>query len=130
MKLSFKRITSSGSFIPEIDGLRFIAIASVVIMHAGVYIMIKDQTNYVDTFDFELLGKILHHAMLGVPIFFAISGFILGLPFAKFHINNGKSINLKTYFIRRLTRLEPPYIVILTMLFFGYVVFLKPFHLI
>ncbi|MFT5890066.1 MAG: peptidoglycan/LPS O-acetylase OafA/YrhL [Dokdonia sp.] len=125
MKLSFKRITSSGSFIPEVDGLRFIAIASVVIMHASVYIMIKDQSNYVDVFDFELLGKILHHAMLGVPIFFAISGFILGLPFAKYHLNNGKPISLKTYFIRRLTRLEPPYIIALTLLFFGYVIFFK-----
>lgn len=125
MKLSFKRITSSGSFIPEVDGLRFIAIASVVIMHASVYIMIKDQSNYVDVFDFELLAKILHHAMLGVPIFFAISGFILGLPFAKWHLNKGRPINLKTYFIRRLTRLEPPYIIALTLLFFGYVVFFK-----
>ncbi|MFT7071920.1 acyltransferase family protein [Patiriisocius sp. Uisw_017] len=125
MKLAFKRITSTGSFIPEIDGLRFIAIASVVIMHASSYIMIKDQTNYIDVFDFELLGSILHHAMLGVPIFFAISGFILGLPFAKYHINNGKPINLRAYFVRRLSRLEPPYIVVLTMLFFGYVIFFK-----
>ena len=125
MNLSFKRITSSGSFIPEIDGLRFIAIASVVIMHASVYIIIKDETEYVDTFNFELLAEILHHAMLGVPIFFAISGFILGLPFAKYHINHGKPINLKSYFVRRLTRLEPPYIIVLTLLFFGYVVFFK-----
>lgn len=127
MKLSFKRITSSGSFIPEIDGLRFIAIASVVIMHASVYIMLKDQTQYVDTFDFKSLEKMLHHAMLGVPLFFAISGFVLGLPFAKFHINKDKPIDLKKYFIRRLTRLEPPYILALTLLFFGYVVFLHMF---
>lgn len=125
MNLSFKRITSSGGFIPEIDGLRFIAIASVVIMHASVYIMIKDETEYVDVFNFKLLAEILHHAMLGVPIFFAISGFILGLPFAKYHINKGKPIQLKAYFIRRLTRLEPPYIVVLTLLFLGYVVFFK-----
>lgn len=121
MNLSFKRITSSGGFIPEIDGLRFIAIASVVIMHASVYIIIKDQSEYVDYFNFELLAEILHHAMLGVPIFFAISGFILGLPFAKYHINNGKPIQLKSYFVRRLTRLEPPYIIVLTLLFIGYV---------
>lgn len=121
MKLSFKRITSSGSFIPEIDGLRFIAIASVVIMHTSIYIMLKDKTDYLDSFDFKSLGKMLHHAMLGVPLFFAISGFILGLPFAKFHINKEKPINLKKYFIRRLTRLEPPYILVLTLLFVGYV---------
>jgi peptidoglycan/LPS O-acetylase OafA/YrhL len=125
MQISFKRITSSGSFIPEIDGLRFIAIASVIIMHASVYIMLKDQTEYLDTFDFEFLGKVLHRGMLGVPIFFAISGFILGLPFAKFHIDNGKAINLKKYFIRRLSRLEPPYVFVLTLLFFGYVVFFQ-----
>lgn len=125
MNLSFKRITSSGSFIPEIDGLRFIAIASVVVMHASVYIMIKDQSKYIDAFNFELLAEILHHAMLGVPIFFAISGFILGLPFAKYHITNGKPIHLKSYFIRRLTRLEPPYIIVLTLLFFGYVIIFK-----
>jgi hypothetical protein len=59
MNLSFKRITSSGSFIPEIDGLRFIAIASVVVMHASVYIMIKDQSKYIDAFNFELLAEIL-----------------------------------------------------------------------
>ena len=30
---SLRRVTSGGKFIPEIDGLRFVAIASVVISH-------------------------------------------------------------------------------------------------
>jgi len=125
MKLTFKRITSSGSFIPEIDGLRFIAIASVVLLHVSDYIFIKDKTKYLDTFDFEFLAQKLHHCMLGVPLFFAISGFVLGIPFAKYHINNEKPIDLKKYFLRRLTRLEPPYILALTILFLGYVFFLN-----
>lgn len=70
MKLSFKRITSSGSFIPEIDGLRFIAIASVILMHASNYIFIKDGTKYLDTFDFKSLEQMLHRLNLGVPLFF------------------------------------------------------------
>jgi peptidoglycan/LPS O-acetylase OafA/YrhL len=50
-------------------------------------------------------------------IFFVISGFILGLPFLK-ALSNGSKISLKKYFLRRLTRLEPTYIIILTGLLF------------
>ena len=31
----FSRITSGGNFIPEIDGLRFLAISSVLLFHAS-----------------------------------------------------------------------------------------------
>jgi peptidoglycan/LPS O-acetylase OafA/YrhL len=60
---------------------------------------------------------------LGVDVFFAISGFILGLPFAKHYLVGGKKVNLKSYFIRRLTRLEPPYLISLIVLFALYVMF-------
>ena len=46
-----------------------------------------------------------------------LSGFILGLPFAKHHIKDGKKVNLKSYFYRRITRLEPPYIIVMIILF-------------
>ena len=45
----------------------------------------------------------------GVELFFAISGFILGVPFASHYISNAPKVKLKQYFLRRLTRLEPPY---------------------
>jgi len=119
MKLSFKRITSSGSFIPEIDGLRFIAIASVVLFHLSGFLTAKDVRQYADDLDYSFLKHLLSHGHLGVPLFFAISGFILGMPFAKFHIAKENPVSLKKYFLRRLTRLEPPYILIMTILFFG-----------
>ena len=106
MELSFKRITSTGSFIPEIDGLRFIAIASVVLCHLSSFLTIRDTNTYTDTFDYTLLKQLLSRGYLGVPLFFVISGFILGLPFAKFYIGGQKPINLKKYFLRRLTRLS------------------------
>jgi peptidoglycan/LPS O-acetylase OafA/YrhL len=53
----------------------------------------------------------------GVPLFFVISGFILSLPFAKWRINGEKKVLLKNYYLRRLTRLEPPYIIALTIFF-------------
>jgi peptidoglycan/LPS O-acetylase OafA/YrhL len=46
-----------------------------------------------------------------VELFFAISGFILALPFARQHLGQGEPIRLKAYYLRRLTRLEPPYLI-------------------
>src|SRR5690606_20381175 len=53
----------------------------------------------------------------GVMLFFGISGFILGLPFVKQYAYGGNQVKLKNYFFRRITRLEPPYIIVLTLLF-------------
>jgi peptidoglycan/LPS O-acetylase OafA/YrhL len=41
----------------------------------------------------------------------------LCLPFAHHYINNGKKVSLKKYYVRRLTRIEPPYIIALTGIF-------------
>lgn len=119
MKISFKRITSSGNFIPEIDGLRFIAITSVVLYHLSGFIIAKDYHQYSDNFDYSFLKTILSRGDLGVPLFFSISGFILGLPFANYYLGKEKPVSLKKYFLRRLTRLEPPYILTMLILFLG-----------
>lgn len=119
MKVSLKRITSSGKFIPEIDGLRFIAIFSVIIFHLYLFISNKDLHVYSDNIDYTFLTDIAKKGVLGVPLFFIISGFILGLPFANASINKTGAIKLKSYFARRLTRLEPPYILVMLLLFIG-----------
>jgi peptidoglycan/LPS O-acetylase OafA/YrhL len=87
MTLSFKRITSSGNFIKEIDGLRFIAILSVILFHISNYLIATHNEIYPDA-RFFYLKKILKSGSLGVPLFFIISGFILAMPFAKFNFNN------------------------------------------
>lgn len=51
----------------------------------------------------------------GVKLFFVISGFILALPFLESRLNNARPVPLKKYFLRRVTRLEPPYIIAITM---------------
>ncbi len=102
--LQFRRITTQKRFIPQIDGLRFIAIASVVFFH--VYAALE--TRGAIPVPWPVNGDL---AKRGVELFFAISGFILGLPFASAHLLNTAKVNLKQYFLRRLTRLEPPYFI-------------------
>jgi peptidoglycan/LPS O-acetylase OafA/YrhL len=99
--LQFRRITTQKRFIPQIDGLRFVAIASVVFFH--IYAALERGAVPVPV---PLNVDMPKH---GVELFFAISGFILGVPFASRYLLGAPKVNLKSYFLRRLTRLEPPY---------------------
>jgi peptidoglycan/LPS O-acetylase OafA/YrhL len=111
----FRRITSSGEYFAEIDGLRFIAIFSVVLFH--ITSTVKSYT--VDSLqDNVILGGIYKNGWQGVELFFVISGFIIGLPFAKHYFNGDRKVKLKSYFLRRVTRLEPPYFLALILFFF------------
>jgi peptidoglycan/LPS O-acetylase OafA/YrhL len=101
--LQFRRITTQKRFIPQIDGLRFVAIASVVFFH--IYASLEHRALPAPiAFNTDLAKR-------GVELFFSISGFILGIPFASHHLLKSASVNLKQYFLRRLTRLEPPYFI-------------------
>lgn len=108
--LTLRRITSGGRFIPQIDGLRFIAIMSVILIHIhaslaqgrGIPSSIVP-VPYTETM--HMLSK------RGVYLFFVISGFILSSPFARMYLARTETVNLKAYFRRRLTRLEPPYVI-------------------
>jgi len=102
---------ASGSYIPEIDGLRFIAVASVVIGHVAEMSRIH-MGAYVSTGHWlpDLCARFLANGRWGVPIFFCVSGFVLGLPYARECLADGPPIKYSNYIKRRLTRLEPPYI--------------------
>jgi peptidoglycan/LPS O-acetylase OafA/YrhL len=115
----FQRVTTSGTIIQEIDGLRFICLLGVLVVH--IY------TNYLDLIptgrltglfpESGVLHLVFSTAGRGVELFFMISGFILALPFLSHYQHQGKTVSLKKYFKRRLLRLEPPYIVAMTLFF-------------
>jgi peptidoglycan/LPS O-acetylase OafA/YrhL len=119
----FRRITSSGKFISEIDGLRFIAIGTVVLFHLVVNLAIKSPESYAIPAEGNLLTGIALHGFHGVELFFIISGFILAFPFASYYVKQKEPVRLKQYFLRRLTRLEPPYVICMISLFILLVLF-------
>ena len=104
------RKTTSGRFIPEIDSLRFVAIAMVVLYHLAGFVAENDRLARVPDAGHGWFYDIASHGHYGVQLFFMISGFVLALPFAAQRLANGRPVGLRAYFLRRLTRLEPPYV--------------------
>ncbi|NOT52000.1 MAG: acyltransferase [Chitinophagaceae bacterium] len=112
----FRRITSGGNYIPEIDGLRFMAIFWVVAwMHLPT--MMNEHLFNGNLLANKYAASVVLEGGNGVSFFFMISGFILALPFIKEKVAGNKPVSLKNYYLRRLTRLEPPYLVALLIAF-------------
>ena len=116
------RVSVSTRFVPEIDGLRFFAIGSVVLYHMlGVISVRQFGTWQPDRFAATFPLNWLIEGHFGVPLFFAISGFVLALPFADHHLHGREVLPLPRYYLRRLARLGPPYVINLVFLFLALV---------
>jgi peptidoglycan/LPS O-acetylase OafA/YrhL len=107
-----RRKTSTGWFLPQIDGLRFIAILFVVISHVVIYTTDLTQTNDVRWLEVARLNL-----ARGVELFFVISGFVIAMPFVNAARGDKPQVRLSEYFLRRLTRLEPPFLVAMFLTF-------------
>lgn len=95
------RDTGKSPYVAEIDSFRFVAIAFVILYH------LLQKTDLALLSNPALFTSRLNR---GVQLFFTISGFVLALPFAKHRLLQGKEVSPKAYFLRRLTRIEPPYL--------------------
>ncbi len=108
----FRRRISGGAYRPEVDGLRFLAIAIVVVGHVAeraVRFFPAARSAAQDNWAADLLQR----AGLGVFLFFTISGFIIATQARKSTHSPLSGAFLKSYFWRRLLRIEPPYILLL-----------------
>ncbi|GAC1427267.1 MAG: hypothetical protein NVSMB62_25040 [Acidobacteriaceae bacterium] len=106
---------SSGTWIPQIDGLRFMAIASVLLFH--IYGQVQTRSEHLLSIAprYHLIAYLAGNGDRGVLLFFVISGYILARPFLRQHRLRGKRVSLGHYYLRRVTRLEPPYILSLLL---------------
>ena len=89
---------------PEIDGLRAIAVISVILYHAK----------------FTLFGvSLFTGGFLGVDIFFIISGFLITQQIM-IEFNKKKIFSFVSFFIRRIKRLFSLFLITLICLIIGY----------
>jgi peptidoglycan/LPS O-acetylase OafA/YrhL len=76
-----RRVTVSTAYLPEIDGLRFIAIAAVIFCHLSEDLVHRHGLQvHAPT---RWVSEVLDEFGRGVQLFFAISGFILALPYSR-----------------------------------------------
>ena len=106
-----RRVTRDGRWIPEIDGLRFLAIVSVVLFHLAGEMRVRSGSPLTPEARYKGLFFAINNGDRGVELFFVISGMILAMPFARALLLKAKPVSLGKYYLRRVTRLEPPYVV-------------------
>ena len=109
----FSRVTTRGTFVPEVDGLRFVAILAVIFFHLAINLASRNAADFAYPVPGDPLHLLLRSGELGVQLFFVVSGLVLALPFARHHLLGERPVDLKAYFLRRLTRLEPPYALVM-----------------
>ncbi len=122
---TLSRVTSSGEYVAEIDGLRCLAVIMVIAHHAmASYLTLTARlgnihlpSGWYEVGQRGRLVRLISHFDFALSVFFVISGFILALPFARASLYGGAAISLRKYYLRRLTRLEPPYVINLLICF-------------
>lgn len=85
-----------------LDGMRGIAILMVVCFHTLF-------TNPDAGTASRLTGFLVNTGWMGVPIFFALSGFLISYPFFRQREKDRRSSYVKGYFRRRVAKIIPPY---------------------
>lgn len=100
-----------------VDGLRAVAVLSVIAFHCGVSNAVLAPQN-------TLLTLLLKQGCHGVDLFFVVSGFCLSYPVLKKVYDRGfASFDLCSYLARRILRIAPPYYAAMAVMLLLFAVF-------
>ncbi|WP_299951145.1 acyltransferase [Hyphomonas sp. BRH_c22] len=118
----FQRSINPANYRPEIDGLRFFAIMNVMIGH----LLERVERFWIapnPQLDNGPINAVLHFFASpnqGVLLFFAISGFIIAKQMQDVAAGRFDSAFVTKYYVRRITRIFPPYYFIIFSTFCVY----------
>ncbi len=97
--------------------MRFVAILGVIVTHVEGLLLRTAAARYSLSRADAWFVRMCKLGNYGVHLFFMISGFILALPFLEHYTKGGARPSLPAYYLRRITRLEPPYILSMVAFF-------------
>lgn len=118
-----QRPINTSNYILEVDGFRFFAIFTVCLLHLNNFFGRSINYDYYEEVrDINSWSWFVNRSGLGVEIFFAISGFVIALPFMKHYLTASNKPKLKSYFLRRITRLEIPFLLSCILFYISYII--------
>jgi peptidoglycan/LPS O-acetylase OafA/YrhL len=98
--------------VPQIDGLRFLAIGCVLVWHASLRAdRFVDHLNQTGS-SLPNLYSWFPHGEVGVALFFVISGYVIAQPFLS---RPPAQWRIGAFYAQRFWRIYPPYIVAITI---------------
>jgi len=95
----------TGTFVPELDGVRGIAIAAVMVSHFFSDFATNPQSSLE-----SVVGRFVGYGMWGVDLFFVLSGYLItGILWD----SRGSGHYFRTFYMRRTLRIFPLYYAVL-----------------
>ena len=105
--------------IAAVEGLRGVALILVMLFHYAVVVDARFADPWLAAIDASLFTRVVvRNGMLGVDLFFLISGFLLVLPWLRHALEGGAAPSAADFYRRRAQRILPAYYVQLLVLFF------------
>lgn len=94
------------------DGLRGLGAVGVLLFHAYIATIVA----HPDRGTLGVVGEVLRWGDAGLFLFFAVSGYLVGGPFARAFVTGGAAPAFGRYVQRRLRRILPAFLLVLALL--------------
>ena len=114
--MSNKRQDKIPGYLYALDGLRAVSLIFIVMFHtwqqSWIYANLQ-LTKTVKLFDLEIIQR---YGYVAIEAFFVLSGFCLFYPIARDMFGESKFTGWKQFFIKRVRRIYPSYVLMLILL--------------
>jgi peptidoglycan/LPS O-acetylase OafA/YrhL len=123
---SHEGVRTQVGFIAPIEGLRGVAVLLVVAFHYAMALDPRFADPWLAAIDATMATRVVvRNGMLGVDLFFLITGFLLVLPWLRQAAEGGPAPSVRDFYARRVQRILPAYYVQLIVLFVIFVPLLR-----